>query len=201
MASTLLDMSAGDEWAVDVVRRVGAEVKRLRGNSRSAQWLSDRCADLGYPIGRATISEIEVGRRKSVSVPELIVLAAALNTSPVNLVYPGPYQNAVEILPARKAGEFNAAQWFSGVYSYLGSDRPGAAEDPAEQWRANTETLYQWRHLDELMTTRDEMDNPEHIAVLNRQIKAICDRLRIPIPTDDAFGRSSADIEIDGDDA
>lgn len=170
----------------------------MRGRN-SAQWLSDRTKELGYEVTRSVISDLENGRRRYVTTAELIVLAAALNTSPVNLVYPGPYQNIVEILPGRGAGEFIAAQWFSGIYSYLGNTEMGSAEDPAEQWRANTETLYQWRDLDELMTTRDEMDNPEHIAVLNRQIKAISDRLRIAIPTDNAFGRSSAVIEIDGD--
>lgn len=172
------------DWAERQAHRIALEINRLRG-SRSAQWLADRTRELGYEVSRSVISDLENGRRRYVTTAELITLAAALNTSPVVLVYPGPYQNKVEILPGRHAGEFNAAEWFSGTYSYLGNDEPGPAEDPAEQWRANTETLHQWRHLDELMATRDEMDNPEHIAVLNRQIKAICERLRITIPTDE----------------
>lgn len=172
------------QWEADMHARIAAAIKKTRGK-RSAQWLADRTVEIGYPITRAQIANYESGRKQSLDIAELIVIAAALNTSPVALVYPGPYQSETEILPGRKAGEFNAAQWFSGIYSYLGNDGPGAAEDPAEQWRANTETLYQWRHLDELIATRDEMDNPEHIGVLNRQIKAICERLGIGIPTDD----------------
>ncbi|MDN4520720.1 DNA-binding protein [Mycolicibacterium austroafricanum] len=175
----------GEQWAKDLVARAGKAMKAARG-SKSAAWLSERTAELGYRISPTVIAKLDSGHRGSVlSVTELVVLAAALNTSPVNLVYPGPYQNAVEILPGRNSGEFNAAQWFSGIYSYLGNDGPGPAEDPAEQWRANTETLHQWRNLDELMTLRDEMDNPDHIASINRQIKAISERLRIAIPTED----------------
>lgn len=111
--SRLLDVSAGDEWATAVAKRIGAEVKRLRGNGRSAQWLSERCAELGYPIGRATISEIEVGRRKTISVPELIVLAEALGVPPVQVLYPGLPDGDTEYLPGQHVSAIEAVLKFS----------------------------------------------------------------------------------------
>lgn len=196
------DDDDGQRWAKELVERVGKAIKEARGG-KSAAWLSDRTAELGYRISPTVIAKLDSGHRGSVlSVPELIVLAAALNTSPVVLVYPGPYQNRVEILPDRNAAELNAAEWFSGVYSYLGNDGVvGAPEDPAEQWHANTETLRQWRYLDELFITKEQMDDPKHVAVLNRQIKATCDRLGIKIPPDEVFGRDTIEITTGDDDA
>lgn len=165
----------------------------------TAQQLGDRTDQFGLKMTRQAISDLENGRRRYVTTAELLILSAALHTSPVNIVYPGPYQNPVELLPGRDAGEFNAAEWFSGMYSYLGLDGIGAPEDPAEQWRANTETLRLWRELDELLITKEQMDNPEHIAVLSRQIKAICERLGIGIPPDEAFGRDTIEILADDD--
>lgn len=173
-------------WEVEQAHRIGREVQRLRkAAGLTAQQLGGRAEELGLKMTRQAISDLENGRRRYVTTAELTILAAALNTSPVALVYPGPYQSAVEILPGRNTGQFNAAEWFSGVYSYLGSDGLGAPEDPVELWRANTETLRLWRELDELMITQAQMDNSEYLAVLSRQIKAISEKLGIRIPTND----------------
>lgn len=163
--------------------RIAGAIRRARGK-RSAQWLADRTADLGYPITRAQIANYESGRKQSLDIAELIVLAVALDTSPVTLVYPGPYDDqTIEALPGVEASKFVAAEWFSAARWFGMAQKPG--DDPVGRWHANTETLNQRRHLDELIATRDEMDNPEHIAVLNRQIKSVCEQLGIKIPTDD----------------
>lgn len=130
------------------------------------------------------ISDLENGRRRYVTTAELIVLAVALDTSPVMLVYPAPYgDELIEALPGVEASKYVAAEWFSASRWFGVAEKQD--DDPVGRWQANTETLYQRRRLDELIATRDEMDNPEHIAVLNRQIKAICERLGIRTPTGD----------------
>lgn len=103
-----------EDWAEDVTKRIADEIKRLRG-SRSGQWLSDRTAAMGHRVSRSTISEIETGRRKSITVSDLILLALALNTTPVALVYPGPYDERIQVVPKAKGTEIWAAQWFSGL--------------------------------------------------------------------------------------
>jgi hypothetical protein len=107
----LIGMS--ESWPDEITARIAAEIKRLRGD-RTGQWLSDRTADLGHRVSRSTISEIETKRRKSITVADLIILAAALDTVPVALVFPGPYNEDVRVLPMLQVPQIWAAQWFSG---------------------------------------------------------------------------------------
>jgi hypothetical protein len=60
------------------------------------------------------IADLENGRRATVSVAELLILAAALGVEPVLLVVPLGRQPTVEILPGREAGTWQATQWVSG---------------------------------------------------------------------------------------
>jgi Helix-turn-helix domain len=103
-------------WADGHAARIAQEIRRLR-KPRSAQWLADRTAELGHPVTRAQITDLENGRRKHVTTAELTVLARALNTSPVALMFPGPYYEMVEVLPGLEVRELRAAQWFSGLLS------------------------------------------------------------------------------------
>ena len=125
--------------------RIAGAIKLARGK-RSAQWLADRTADLGYPITRAQIANYESGRKQSLDIAELLVLAAALDTSPVCLVYPGPYQNKLEVMPRRHSEELDAAQWFSGIewhsVAAVNADNQGAAH-----WDEATDNLRMWRRL------------------------------------------------------
>jgi transcriptional regulator with XRE-family HTH domain len=102
-----------DNWSDEVTARIAGEIRRLRGD-RSGQWLSDRTADLGNRVSRSTISEIETGRRKSITVTDLILLACALRVPPVQLLYPNMPDGKVEIVPGEKDSSIVAAQWFSG---------------------------------------------------------------------------------------
>lgn len=135
------------QWESGLHVRVAKAIKALRGN-RSAQWLADRTAELGYPITRAQIANYESGRKKGLDIAELIVIAAALETSPVCLVFPGPYQNQVEVLPGRDSSEFVAAQWFSALLWH--QDITATSGD----WGRATEQLNTWRGYEELKLRR-----------------------------------------------
>lgn len=104
----------------------------------TALQLSERCRELGAPIHRSTITKIENGRPRF-DFGELLVLAAALDTSPVRLVYPGPYDQNVEVLPGVDATEFVAAQWFTALvyYRVLFDTDPDAddVQEAAERWQ------------------------------------------------------------------
>ncbi len=103
-----------DSWPDEVTARIASEIKRLRG-ARSGQWLSDRTEELGHRVSRSTISEIETGRRKSITVTDLVLLAAALETAPIALIYPGPYLGEwVHITPSMELPKIAAVEWFSG---------------------------------------------------------------------------------------
>ena len=105
----------GDNWAQDLVKRVGAAAKKARG-TKSAKWLSDRTAELGYRISPTVIAKLDSGHRGSVlSVAELLVLAAALNMPPALLLFPGYPDGDAELLPGLDAAGHEAVDWLSGA--------------------------------------------------------------------------------------
>ncbi|WP_197382842.1 hypothetical protein [Mycolicibacterium mengxianglii] len=140
-------------WAEREAHRLSLVIQELR-RGRSAQWLSDRTDELGHRVSRSVISDLETGRRRYLTTVELAVMAAALNTSPVALVYPNPSDdllNLVEVLPGVQATGFQAAQWFSG-------ERPGFTDSVAgseaarvrAEFRENTRLLRLWRQIADL---------------------------------------------------
>ncbi|CAN1549455.1 Cro/C1-type helix-turn-helix domain [Mycobacteriaceae bacterium] len=102
-----------DEWAQAMTNRLGAQIKELRG-SRSVQWLEDRTVELGSRISRSTISELETGQRKSITLADVIVLARALDVLAVDLIYPGDYSDTVEALPGVYVEKGEAKEMIAG---------------------------------------------------------------------------------------
>jgi hypothetical protein len=80
----------------------------------SAQKLADRCSELGLSVPRAVIANLENGHRDSVTVAELLVLAAALEVPPAELFFPFGESLAAEFLPGGRAGLVDAARWLGG---------------------------------------------------------------------------------------
>jgi hypothetical protein len=122
-----------DGWPETVARGVAREVRRLRERppKLSAQQLADRCAELGMPsITRAVLADLENGRRLWIGLAEVMVLARALNTSPVSLIYPDPCADEIEMLPGVKASGQLALAWFSGLID--GPATALAADDGVE---------------------------------------------------------------------
>lgn len=82
----------------------------------SAQQLADECARLGHTgIQRTVISNLENGRRRDVSVADVLVLAEALGVAPAALVFPAGYAAKAEYLPGRTSAPLEAADWFAGA--------------------------------------------------------------------------------------
>ncbi|SBS77825.1 hypothetical protein MHPYR_490038 [uncultured Mycobacterium sp.] len=134
-------------WQTELSRRVGRAVQDAR---KSRGWtaieLSKRCSELNYPISRVAISKIESNSRAGkLDLAELVVLAAALNTSPVSLVYPGPYDEEVELFPGENHTQFMAAQWFSAI--------PEGPYDELRRWADSVTELNAWRRLSDLEST------------------------------------------------
>lgn len=145
-------------WEETQAWNVARQVSALRAG-RSAQWLSDETDRLGYRVKRATIADLENGRRRYVTVAEVAVLAAALTTAPIALLYPGPdYGELIDVLPGVEDRKIEGAQWFSGI-------RPSGFTDSADGRRTqqlrqnyaqNTRELRLWR---ELMDTYKKMSS------------------------------------------
>lgn len=120
--------------------RVAGEVRRLRGKEQSAlsaAKVADRTLDIGFGISRSVVADLETGRKKSIDVPELLVLAAALGVSPAQLVFPDLPRGKVEVLPGLEQESHDALQWFSGEAGLMkpSSDWTDTeTEQPIEIW-------------------------------------------------------------------
>lgn len=108
-------MERGNEWSVRVAATVGQRVAYYRRwHDMTASMLSQRCATLGLPLDRNVIAKLETGHRRSVTVDELYVLAAALGVPPSLLLAGVGMDDTAEILPGRHVPPFRAVQWIAG---------------------------------------------------------------------------------------
>ena len=101
------------------------EARHRRG--WSAQQLADECALAGMPsLDRSAITSIERGRRQRVGVDELLVLAFALDLSPVHLMLPLNDDALMQVVPSTTVTAKRARRWVSGQEQLPGRD--------AKQW-------------------------------------------------------------------
>jgi hypothetical protein len=131
------------DWAEEQAHRVAREINRLRGK-RSAQWLADQTAKLGYPVSRSVIADLENGRRRYVTTAELTVLASVLETAPIALLFPPPYDEHVDMLPDEEVvSKLVAAEAFCGHFPALNAFFRGEHARLLQ----NTEPLRQAREI------------------------------------------------------
>lgn len=115
-----------DGWARYCTMLVALSVKRLRTERKmSAQQLADKCAELGMPIARSVLANLESGRRSSISLPEVLILSRALRISPVSLCIPLGYLPMYLPTPFDAVDTWVAAKWFTGEAPFPG-DKPQA---------------------------------------------------------------------------
>lgn len=128
-----------DQWAEAFHARIARAIKSARG-TRSAQWLADSTAALGYPVSRAQIANYESGRKKGLDIAELVAIAAALEVPPVALLYPDLPDGEVEALPGEVLTSDSAVRWFSGESDWGEADLAKLIEFSRER-RASWEYL------------------------------------------------------------
>jgi len=103
-----------DDWQARTARRVARQVKHYREKrGMSAQQLADACTALGLPLKRSVVANFESGRRATVSVPELMVLATVLEVPPLMLIFPVGIDAKTEV-PGGLEQTWDAAKWFTG---------------------------------------------------------------------------------------
>lgn len=86
----------------------------------SAQDLADACEEIGYPIPRNVVANMESGRRTTLPLPDVLVLAEALHTHPICLLFPVGYTAKVPVLPDRDPGDtWTTLRWFTGEQNAL----------------------------------------------------------------------------------
>lgn len=150
----------------------------------TAQQLSEECRKWGAPIHRSTITKIENGRPRF-DLGELLVLAAALFTPPVALLFPGPYDDEIDVIPTLKASQFDAAQWFSGLRNEtfgvqsedLNTARNLVAEGNRDRRQTVAEALKRLDQLGEVLARAEarDIEQTRIIEDLNRRIHGVAD--------------------------
>lgn len=114
------DVGWSARWSAEIGRNVAA-LRRERG--LSARELSERCADLGYPVPRSTIANLESAERRTVPLQEVVVLARALDAPPARLLYDlRAGATPVEALPGIYQLPMDAVEWFAGERSTYDDD-------------------------------------------------------------------------------
>ncbi|MET8627905.1 helix-turn-helix transcriptional regulator [Kitasatospora sp. NPDC004669] len=113
------DWSTDDENALDWHERITKDViqaitRRRKCLGLSAQDLADETRDLGHEVPRNVIANWESGRRKTITIPELIIVAEALETAPVELLYSPALGGHVDYLPGTSTGRWAALTRFTG---------------------------------------------------------------------------------------
>jgi hypothetical protein len=104
------------EWSTRVTADIGKRVAWHRARADlTVQALSERCAELGLPLGRVVLSKLELGLRQTLNVGELLVLAHALDVSPAVLIFPLGHKDEVEVLPGQTLSPWDAVKWLSGA--------------------------------------------------------------------------------------
>ncbi|MFF8829122.1 hypothetical protein [Streptomyces sp. NPDC015131] len=121
--------------AVGPVETIGERTKRLR---RRKDWtaaeLGSRMSELGVPWDRSIVANLENGRRKSVSVAELLGLALALDVAPIHLMVP-PEGGRYRPVPREEYDAQTVRAWLRGEQPLPGTDsRTYRTEAPEEEW-------------------------------------------------------------------
>ncbi|MFJ1616659.1 transcriptional regulator [Streptomyces sp. NPDC088251] len=112
------------EWVDRIKANVAGEVRRRRKEMGwSAQDLADQCERLGHPIPRNVVANMESGRRASLPLVDVMVLAAALETYPACLIFPVGYVDQTQELPFQDlVPTWDALRRFTGEQDVPGYD-------------------------------------------------------------------------------
>jgi transcriptional regulator with XRE-family HTH domain len=112
------------DWELRVTNAIAAQMRQWRGKRRlSAQVLADRTAALGMEVPRSTLADLENGRRTSVKVPELLVIARALDIGPADLL---AAEDGTEISPGAFLSREGAAAWLGSLHCLACGGEPAA---------------------------------------------------------------------------
>lgn len=105
-----------EDWSARLIKVAAGQIKRYRLARRlSAQQLADACTEIyGLPMKRSVLANLESGRRPTLSLMELLVLAKILQVPPLLLIFPVGDEETIEVLPGLTMNTWDAARWFTG---------------------------------------------------------------------------------------
>lgn len=153
----------------DVLRRQLPELRKRLGDL-SAQGLADRITAAGGDMHRAVLSKIETGNR-TVTLDDVVLLAAVLDVSPLHLFVPLDDDAEVEVTPTLTVSADQARRWIRGQEPLPGMDeRTFRTEVPLGEWEeAQKPSADEQRAMNTL-------DNARHrLRVAERKLALVAD--------------------------
>jgi hypothetical protein len=151
-------MEHGQEWTAGLTKMIGERVafyrKRVtdeRGRMLTAVGLAERCSKLGLKIERPAIAKLETGHRQTITIGEILVLAAALEVTPAALLFPVGFVPSMDVLPGDHKDPWDAYRWFAGA--------DGESDDPVSLWREHLRIEGEIERMD---TFRAHSMDPAH---------------------------------------
>jgi transcriptional regulator with XRE-family HTH domain len=110
-------MTQERSWPAELTHATGRAIRRYREKRRmSAEQLAESISTLGLRYTRTQVSNLESGRRESITVGEVLAFAAVLEVPPALLLFPIGTDNPVTILPGQMTNPWMAYQCFIGEY-------------------------------------------------------------------------------------
>ncbi len=121
---------ANPGWSDELTWAIGDEVTRRRVKRKwSAQQLADRTAELGHAVSVTIVANLANRKRRTrLTVPDWLVLAAALEVPPVLLLTPALPAEEVEVMPGWSVPSMRAYYWITGDGFSPGSSKGEVAE-------------------------------------------------------------------------
>lgn len=110
-------MTQARPWPAELTRATGRAIRHYRTKRRlSAEQLAEAVSNLGLRYTRTQVSNLESGRRDTITVGEVIAFAAVLDVPPTLLLFPIGTDDPVPILPGQTTNPWTAYQCFIGEY-------------------------------------------------------------------------------------
>jgi|GEM_PF-1270175 len=124
-------------WEGRITHAVGSAIRYWRERRQmTTRELEEATSQLGQTISRAVITNLENQRRDAVSLAEVLVLAAALDVSPILLIAPVGREPKVEILPGVEVTPWESRGWVHGALAAK------YANFSNERWTESNRVLY-----------------------------------------------------------
>lgn len=103
----------GETWGEAFILRICERIRTTRrSQGYSVRELAERTAELGHPVSRQVLVNLEAGRRGALSIDDLFVIAHALAVNPLFLLFDQMQMGRPnEVLPGLVVPEWMALQW------------------------------------------------------------------------------------------
>lgn len=133
---------ATSDWSSALTARIAKQLRSARQDAGlTVAEAADACAELGLPVQKTTITNLETGRRSSVDLAEFLVLAEVYGMPPISLLFPLGEAASVSVLPDRNVPMWDAVAWFTGEAPQVPAPPEGSAREILDTFRAHSDAV------------------------------------------------------------